>query len=92
LCMTEAHVIIGSKNGLVRVYDLSAERTTSRTMIGHKREITCLCAANVNEECLVISGSLDGTVRLWSAASGQCVQQLIEHTACVKCVAVHGCL
>ncbi len=90
--MTEAYVVIGGKNGSARVYDVGSERTANRALIGHKREITCLCVTSVDGQTIVISGSLDGTVRLWSALTGACVQQLIEHTACVKCVAVHGCL
>ncbi len=59
-----------------------------RQLDGHTREIMCIeyCSAlNV-----VITGSRDGTVRVWNAATGECVLVLDEHTDAVRCATVHG--
>ena len=52
---------------------------------GHSVRVTCM--AVLPNGC-VVSGSSDNTLRVWDAATGQCLQTLKGHKKCVECVAV----
>lgn len=51
---------------------------------GHSDPITCMAVLSKGR---VVSGSRDCTLRVWDAATGQCLQTLIEHTNWINCVA-----
>lgn len=50
---------------------------------GHSDPITCMAVLSKGR---VVSGSRDCTLRVWDAATGQCLQTLIEHTNWINCV------
>eukprot|EP00758_Cryptobia_borreli_P010205 Tbor_TRINITY_DN5548_c0_g2::TRINITY_DN5548_c0_g2_i1::g.13880::m.13880 len=51
--------------------------------IGHKDAISCMASS---KDTLLVSGSYDNQLRIWSAASGRCLFLLMGHTNQVKCV------
>jgi WD40 repeat protein len=59
-----------------------------RKLDGHTREIKWIeyCSA-LN---MVITGSWKSPVRVWDAATGECVRMLKGHTYGASCAAVHG--
>ncbi len=61
-----------------------------RTLVGHKREVTCCCLSLENElqRMLVLSGSADGVLKLWDARTGLCTLtvELDKGSAVVACL------
>ena len=56
-------------------------------MRGHTSTVRCL---KMVSETLAISGSRDGTLRIWDLSTGTCKSVLTGHQASVRCVEVHG--
>lgn len=52
---------------------------------GHSKSITCMI---VLSKGWVVSGSMDGTLRVWDPTTGQCLQTLEWNNICVNCVSV----
>ena len=53
------------------------ERCCMRTLIGHTNRVYSL-QFDSNRD-LIVSGSLDSTIRIWSALKGTCLFTLIGH-------------
>lgn len=84
--MIDAHVLLGTQHGNIRV--LYADTgDVEFTLVGHSQRICCMqtCVDNT-----FVSGSADGTVRVWCARTFKCVRLFDEHTGAVVCVAVHA--
>ena len=54
-----------------------------QTLIGHKGRVTCV-AISADNTC--VSGSRDGTLRVWDYRSGACFCVLEGHSAPINCV------
>ncbi|OSX78977.1 hypothetical protein BU14_0093s0020 [Porphyra umbilicalis] len=58
-------------------------------LYGHPCEVTCSCVVRQSTgRNLVVSGSDDGTLRVWDADRGECVAVLNGHSCSVSCVCV----
>ena len=53
-------------------------------LLGHVDAVTCVDLSL--DDSRVVSGSRDGTIRVWNARSSLCVQVLEEHEASVNSV------
>eukprot|EP00123_Amoebidium_parasiticum_P007451 comp18132_c0_seq1/m.18848 comp18132_c0_seq1/g.18848 ORF comp18132_c0_seq1/g.18848 comp18132_c0_seq1/m.18848 type:complete len:513 (-) comp18132_c0_seq1:33-1571(-) len=62
----------------------SPSAVTSEELAGHTAEVYCLAAT----ETFIVSGSVDMTLRVWSAATGQCLRVLTGHEDAINSVAV----
>lgn len=68
---------VGSKDGHVRLLDISgACRTVLR---GHSKTVNSLCSLLVEDEEYLVSGSWDGSAKIWSCSIGACVATLGDH-------------
>lgn len=67
-----------SSNGVIRVYEL-ASGTLKQELWGHTRGVSDVDFLPINSDILV-SGSDDLTVRLWSISRGKCLKILRKHT------------
>lgn len=76
-------VATGGMDQTIHLWDPQGERL--KTLTGHKSWVNAL--AFLNDEALV-SGSSDGTVKLWDTASGKCTKTLEATNAEVRSVAV----
>lgn len=71
-----AWLVTGHEDNVVRIWDLAAETGEGesteprREIKGHSQSVTSL-AASPDDKKQVISGSADGTVRLWNAELGE---------------------
>ena len=58
----------------VQLLNVSTGKRFCADLVGHRDHVTC--AAFSPDSKLVVTGSLDGTLRLWCACCGECVQEL----------------
>eukprot|EP00658_Telonema_sp_P-2_P054615 TRINITY_DN43449_c0_g1_i2.p1 TRINITY_DN43449_c0_g1~~TRINITY_DN43449_c0_g1_i2.p1 ORF type:complete len:206 (+),score=32.06 TRINITY_DN43449_c0_g1_i2:166-783(+) len=76
---------LGVGSELVTWEPRTARCHQSATRVQHSRRITCLQV----RDWLVVTGSFDRTVRVWSGLNGQlkCIRMMRHHASAVQCVA-----
>ncbi len=68
--------------------EMSAASALARSLPGHRQAVTCVvvgCMDSSGRRCL-ISGSGDGTLRVWDVTTYECVHELKGHVGEVSCV------
>jgi len=72
--------VTGCKDNLIRVFD-SATHGLIATLNGHEKAVTSLSWFDNNNDgqLLLISGSWDGTAKMWNLETGTCVATLPGH-------------
>lgn len=73
-----------ANNGEIKLYDFPHYRHQF-TLPGHKVLIWTIAFSD--DGCLLASGSVDHTIKVWNLKSGSCVQTLSGHTGAVMSVA-----
>ena len=58
-------IVAGSKRADILVYDLLANRVTTRVPDCHHDEINSVCFANRLQSNIIFTGSDDGLVKIW---------------------------
>ncbi len=82
--LPDGHVVSGSDDCMVRVWDLLTGETTC-TLEGHSESVT---AVAVLPDGRVVSGSVDRNLRAWDLAIGETTCILEGHSEWVRAVAV----
>lgn len=100
VCSEGGKLVSASGDGKLILWDMkSGERL--RTLEGHVRGLACIefkvsrrlslyRFININcskQDGLIISGSNDCKIKVWSAATGECLRTLTGHTALVRALA-----
>lgn len=78
------HVITGSGDGVIRLYDLP-QRRLIREMHGHTAPVSAL---KLSPDGRLVSGSHDCSARVWDLATGECLRVLEGHKRWVLAVTV----
>ncbi|KAG9256688.1 WD40-repeat-containing domain protein [Emericellopsis atlantica] len=88
LACQEETVIFGTSRGEIHVLDMNT-RAPSHTIQGHESLVRCL---TILDRSTVVSGSRDGTIRIWTLESGQLQPKpvLRGHTAEVRNIQTCG--
>ncbi len=78
-------VVVGDAHGRIHQWSLTDPHTGPRTSHLHRNAVTALACLLLRESgvTLVITGSLDGTVRLWDSASGEAMPAPVERRNCL---------
>ncbi|XP_042559311.1 F-box/WD repeat-containing protein 10 [Clupea harengus] len=80
--------VMGSKDRVVRLVDVVAQKEVLPAMHGHAGSIhaVLLCEA----KGMVISAGYDLSIRCWNMKTGACTSLLRGHMATINCLDVHG--
>lgn len=80
-------LVSGGEDGVLRLWStFSSPCECIGILVGHQGYITC-CAVY---RLMVISGSADRTLKLWSIEDGSCLMTLSGHTAFINRIACYG--
>nr|CAG4717810.1 unnamed protein product [Naegleria fowleri] len=77
-------VVSGSGDGTIRLWDVSnpdVEEKCVKVLKGHEGGVTCV-KSDING--VIVSSSVDKTVKVWDRNQSECVQTLIGHERYVK--------
>lgn len=79
--------VSGSRDRTVKTWLLHDQEfiTPATTFKGHEADVSCVAFLS---ETQVVSGSYDGTVRVWDAKTERCVEVFDGHQGAVWCLAV----
>ena len=66
--------ITGCQDKLIRIFDSIG--TLTKLLVGHEKGVISF---SWTPECFLLSGSWDGTCRLWDISSGSCVHVFTSH-------------
>ncbi|CAE6484512.1 unnamed protein product [Rhizoctonia solani] len=81
-----AHIVSGSRNGIIRVWDAYSGQMALPPLVGHPGYVFTIAVSFDNT--MIVSGSSDNTVRVWEMQSGRPVfDPLRGHTSFVHTVA-----
>ena len=70
------HLVSGSRDRTLRIWDIDAQRLIRKPLEGHTGSVLCLQFDDREEEDIIISGSSDTHVILWRFSTGEMIKQL----------------
>ncbi|OCH91393.1 WD40 repeat-like protein [Obba rivulosa] len=82
---TGDHLISGSWDGTVRIWDITDLTSEAATPPGHNATVTCLAFSNEND--MVASGSADRRIIVWDTSSGKRLKTFEGHDSTIVDVA-----
>ena len=70
------HLVSGSRDRTLRIWDLDTQRLVREPLQGHTGSVLCLQFDDRQDEDIIISGSSDTHVILWRFSTGKMIKQL----------------
>ena len=70
------HLVSGSRDKTLRIWDLESQRLIRKPLIGHNGSVLCLQFDDGETEDIIISGSSDTDVILWRYSTGHMLQRI----------------
>jgi F-box and WD-40 domain protein 1/11 len=70
------HLVSGSRDKTLRIWDLDTQRLIKRPLEGHRASVLCLQFDSSPKEDLIVSGSSDTDVILWQFSTGHMIKRL----------------
>jgi WD40 repeat protein/tRNA A-37 threonylcarbamoyl transferase component Bud32 len=88
------YLAFGGEGGLLKIWDLENNRqiahlSPTKPGQGHRSMVFCLAFSPDPKNKYLVSGSWDGTVKLWGITSKTCLQTFEGHSSMVSSVCVH---
>ncbi|KAG5262886.1 hypothetical protein AALO_G00280070 [Alosa alosa] len=81
-------VVTGSKDRVVRLVDVVAQREVPPAMHGHAGSIRAVLLCE--DRGLVFSAGYDLSIRCWNVKTGACTALFRGHTGTINCLDLHG--
>jgi WD40 repeat protein len=87
-------ILAGQSNGIIKKYATEAVYTNAKEMAtgelaGNKKGVTHILCHPDNPQCC-ISGSYDGTIRVWDTAEQKCIQCLQGHARSITSLCINS--
>ncbi|KAL1888499.1 hypothetical protein Cpir12675_006157 [Ceratocystis pirilliformis] len=76
LQFSKYHMVSGSRDRTIRIWDMRTRRLVRPPLIGHAGSVLCLQYDSSPEEDVIISGSSDSDVIVWRFSTGEMIQKL----------------
>ncbi|KAI0156372.1 WD40 repeat-like protein [Xylariaceae sp. FL1272] len=73
-----AHLVSGSRDKTLRIWNLRTRRLARPPLTGHNGSVLCLQFDSDPDEDLIVSGSSDSDVILWKFSTGEILQRLVK--------------
>ncbi|CAL8149351.1 unnamed protein product [Orchesella dallaii] len=79
-------IVTGGNDKMVSIYD-QASKTIVTSLKGHTKKV--MNVACLQDEKLVVSGSMDSTARVWHVPTSRCIQTINAHKMAITGLSVH---
>ena len=70
------HLVSGSRDQTLRVWDLNTKRLVRKPLVGHAGSVLCLQFDDDPKEDVIMSGSSDTDVIIWRFSTGEIIKKL----------------
>lgn len=70
---TGDYMVVGSDHEVLRVYDVNTSQCFASAIPSQQHTSSVTCVKYASTAKIYASGSLDGTIKLWDAISGRCI-------------------
>ena len=70
------HLVSGSRDRTLRIWDLDTQRLIRKPLIGHNGSVLCLQFDDSEKEDIIVSGSSDTDVIIWQFSTGKMIKKL----------------
>ena len=86
--LLQNRLAVANQNGVIKIYNLNkGSETRVTTLEGHLDDVTVLKEHTKN---MLISGSIDGTIRVWNLNTEKCIETLYGHVQEVTDLCFHS--
>ena len=73
---SKSHLVSGSRDKSVRVWDLNTQRLKYPALLGHQGSVLCLQFDDTLAQDVIISGGSDADVIVWQFSTGQMIKRM----------------
>ena len=73
---TSRHLVSGSRDKTIRIWDLEMERLKGQPLRGHEASVLCLQFDERPEHDIIVSGGSDAYVIIWKFSTGEILQKM----------------
>ena len=70
------HLVSGSRDRTLRIWDLDTQRLIKKPLVGHNGSVLCLQFDDTEKEDIIVSGSSDTDVIIWQFSTGKMIKKL----------------
>lgn len=75
---TARHLVSGSRDKTIRIWDLHTNRLKVKPLEGHQASVLCLQFDERPEQDLIVSGGSDSSVIIWKFSTGEMIKHIYE--------------